>query len=392
MSDPARWTNVAKIIASVRRRWTDGTLLRAYALREPFPVIEIALRGPSAADLGEHFDAARAWTDAVHSGSRNNRAYTVVRGRIGGRLAGQTEVPVRVLVSEFTQAWTLLGSAAAADDFRDLLALSAGVPGVREWALAHPVQASALAPQWPTLLAAYDWLKAHRGSGMYLRQVNAPGVDTKFIERNRGVLAAMLDAPVRGFERMLGFAEKPATVRMRFDSELFGFPSGISEATFRSAELRGLRVQPRQSLIIENEVTYLSVPVPEGGVVLWGKGYDADQSASLDWLVDTPVRYWGDIDTHGFAILNRVRTYLPQARSVLMDQQTLLAHEARWGQEPSPTSALLSNLDANETALYADLVSDRYGSALRLEQERIDWDWVVEQLFDQVPYTYVTDI
>ncbi|MEO6714282.1 MAG: Wadjet anti-phage system protein JetD domain-containing protein [Mycobacteriales bacterium] len=30
--------------------------------------------------------------------------------------------------------------------------------------------------------------------------------------------------------------------------------------------------------------------------------------------------------------------------------------------------------------LYADLVSDRWGVALRLEQERIDWAWVAARL------------
>ncbi|WP_086857067.1 Wadjet anti-phage system protein JetD domain-containing protein [Amycolatopsis lexingtonensis] len=46
--------------------------------------------------------------------------------------------------------------------------------------------------------------------------------------------------------------------------------------------------------------------------------------------------YWGDIDTHGFAILNRVRRSFECTGSMLMDRATLLAHEGQWvGERPS---------------------------------------------------------
>lgn len=117
-----------------------------------------------------------------------------------------------------------------------------------------------------------------------LRQVAAPGVDTKFVERHRSVLAALLGiaSGSTAFPLALGLAIKPATVRMRFDPAVLGLPSGLTEATFRSEELRIRNVRPSVAVIIENEITYLSVPVPAGGVVLWGRGYDADEPTSLD--------------------------------------------------------------------------------------------------------------
>ncbi len=87
--------------------------------------------------------------------------------------------------------------------------------------------------------------------------------------------------------------------------------------------------------------------------------------------------YWGDIDTHGFAILNRLRR-LPHARSMLMDRATLLAHRDHWTTEPSPTTAVLDRLDPSESALYAELISDAHASSVRLEQERISFS-VVEK-------------
>ncbi|WP_292827947.1 DUF3322 and DUF2220 domain-containing protein [Microbacterium sp.] len=384
MTDPARWTTPAGVAAVVRRRWDDGMLPRAFALDEPFPRVEVPLRGPSAADLGEYFDAARAWADAVNRGSRDGRAYHVLRGRIGGRLAGVTELPTRAVVESYAQAWQLLGTARDADAFRAVVAASLDVPTARAWALTSPQRAVALAGEWATLLSAHRWLADHRDSGRYLREVSAPGVDTKFIERHRSVLAAMLGVPsdATRFAEALGFAVKPATVRLRCDPAVVGLPSGVTEATLRVDELDRLRARPDRALIVENEVTYLSVPVPDGSVVLWGKGYDADRAASLPWLADVPVLYWGDIDTHGFGILHRVRAHLPHARSILMDRETLLAHEGRWGSESVPTTTAMTGLDPAETALYTDLVTDRFGSAVRLEQERIDWAWAMGRLRD----------
>lgn len=88
----------------------------------------------------------------------------------------------------------------------------------------------------------------------------------------------------------------------------------------------------------------------------------------------------GDIDTHGFAILDRLRAWMPAARSVLMDRETLLAHRDRWVAEDRPASSNLTRLTPDEQDVYADLVEDRLAERVRLEQERIDWSWVEERL------------
>ena len=109
--------------------------------------------------------------------------------------------------------------------------------------------------------------------------------------------------------------------------------------------------------------------------MVWGKGFEVNRAGALPWLRDAEVLYWGDLDTHGFAILDQLRAWLPTTRSFLMDRETLLAHRVRWVREGSPTSARLTRLSSDEAALYGDLVADRLGDAVRLEQERIDWAW-----------------
>ena len=110
--------------------------------------------------------------------------------------------------------------------------------------------------------------------------------------------------------------------------------------------------------VVENEITYLAFPVPAAAMVILGAGYAVPVLEPLGWLAGCDVVYWRDIDTHGFAILNRLRRHLLHARSMLMDRATLLAHRDHWTTEPSPTTAVLDRLDPSESALYAELISD----------------------------------
>lgn len=378
---PAPWTAPADIAAKVRRLWDDGILLRALALGEDFPAVDVAIRGPRASEIGDDVEAVRSWVTALADAERSGSRFTLTWVEIGGRAFGRNHIPSRARVSTFDQAWALLGVAQEVSRFRGLLALVDAMPPVRDWMVAHPHRALERHLPWPELLEAYAWLDENRGSGKYVREISAPGVDTKFTERHREVLAGLLgvSANASGFVTGLGLSAKPEFVRVRVAPGL-GLPAPLTELAVRADELAALPVRPESAVVVENEVTYLSVPVPAGGLVVWGKGFDVDRVGRLPWLADVEVLYWGDLDTHGFAILDRLRAFLPQVRSVLMDRATLLSHRDRWGTENSPAHSQLTRLTHAEADLYQDLVSDRLGDRVRLEQERIDWEWALGRL------------
>lgn len=375
------WTTPAEITAKLRRLWDDGSLLRTYAAGEACPRVEVPLRGPRASEIGERLGEVQRWVGGLVTGSREGSCFRLEYASVGGRLIGRNQLPRRAIIETYDQAWRLLGVRREVAAYDGVLVETAGARVVREWVGQHPLTAVELAGQWPRLIAAYRWLDEHRGSGRYLREISAPGVDTKFAERHRVVLSKLLDVPPTrpGFLAGLGLKAKPEFVRFRPAPEL-GLLGAASELAVRTDELPLLDIAVETALIVENEISYLSVPVPAGGMVIWGKGFDVDRVGALPWLRSADVIYWGDLDTHGFAILDRLRAWLPQSRSVLMDRDTLLSHRERWGTEDSPTSARLRHLAADERALYTDLVEDRFAEKLRLEQERIDWVWVAERL------------
>jgi len=378
----AGWTTPDDIATRVRRRWDDGSLLRAYANGDAFVPIEVPLRGPKPSQVGDDIAAARDWVAALDAGRRDDGRYSLQWQSIGGRQIGRNRLPVRAVVSSIEQASALLGVGSLVRRFDELLALAHQHPRVREWVVDHPHRALSLAPEMSQLIAAYVWLDGHRQSNRYLREISAPGVDTKFAERHRPVLAAMLgvSSTASGFIAGLGLRSKPGLVRLR-PSPSLGFPGPtLTELAVRSDELAQLTVDPRVAVIVENEISYLSIDVPEDGVVIWGKGFEVDNVGRLRWLAEADILYWGDIDTHGFAILDRLRAWLPRARSVLMDRETLLAHRDRWVTEDRSAKSVLTRLTPDEQDLYSELVRDGLGERVRLEQERIDWHWVEQRL------------
>ena len=114
-----------------------------------------------------------------------------------------------------------------------------------------------------------------------------------------------------------------------------------------------------------------------------GLGYGVDVLTRIPWLHHTRCIYWGDIDTHGFAILNRARSYLPELEAILMNEKTLLSHRELWVEEKDQHSSTeLSLLTACELRLYQSLKNNTWGYHVRLEQERIRWDeaWNILQM------------
>lgn len=375
------WTTVGDIVARLRRRWDDGSLLTGHARAEPFEPVEVPLRGPTPAAIGDDIAAVREWVAGLDAGRRADTCYELEWKSVGGRKIGRNELPARAVLRRRDQVWALLGVTATVRRFDDLLEVSRRQPRVQEWITEHPHRALALTPQMPQLIAAYEWLDAQRQSRRYLREISAPGVDTKFVERHRSELAGMLGvaASSSGFLGDLGLRSKPALIRLR-PSPSLGLPAALTELAVRAPELARLDVRPRVAIIVENEISYLSVEVPYDGIVLWGRGFDVDNVGRLPWLGGADVVYWGDIDTHGFAILDRLRAWLPKTRSVLMDRETLVRHRDRWVTEDRPARSALTRLTVDELGLYTDLVEAALGDRVRLEQERIDWNWVEQQL------------
>jgi hypothetical protein len=373
----------------VRKKW--AALLTAFASGQECPPLNFPLRGPGPAEIGERLGEAQKWAGEWEQAAARG-PLRVEYKKVGGRHIGVNLIPGRAWVDGYEQAWALLG---AAGEIRRLTELgeqtTAACPRLVPWLASHPVRALGLAADWPKLLATVAWIDQRQTPGMYLRQMDVPGVDTKFIERHKGVLtdlldqqldAARIDPDTRDFEGRFRFRRKPAYVRFRCERRS---ESGFTELSVRADELSAPPPGTTRAYIVENEITYLAFPLAPGAIVILGGGYAVPVLESVAWLPALDVVYWGDIDTHGFAILNRLRHHVPQARSILMDRATLLAHRDQWVREPVPVSATLGQLNHEEQSLYRALVTAEFGPGIRLEQERVSFAGIRSALAELLP-------
>ena len=185
------------------------------------------------------------------------------------------------------------------------------------------------------------------------------------------------------FARRYGFLDKPLRIRFRLlDPALPTLPgcAGLVDITLDAASFATLALPLRRVVVTENETNFLALPALPQAIAIFGAGYGWDALARAGWLQRCELHYWGDIDTHGFAILDQLRGHFPHAASLLMDRETLLAHRALWGEEPQPIRHDLPRLTVDESAVYDDLRFDRLQPGLRLEQERVGFGWVRERL------------
>jgi hypothetical protein len=194
-----------------------------------------------------------------------------------------------------------------------------------------------------------------------------------------------IDATATGsasFCQRYGFRDKPLRVRFRIlDLALALLPNDTEhDHTLTEEDFARLDLPVETVFITENEINFLAFPPVPRAMVIFGAGYGFRNLARIDWLQTRKLCYWGDIDTHGFAILNQFREHFPHATSLLMDRETLLAHRKHWQTEPHPETAVLTRLTEAEQSLYDDLRENRLGDRVRLEQEKIRFETLVEAL------------
>jgi hypothetical protein len=389
----SRWTTVDDLVATLRARWDRGIYLRRYAEGQEWTPVSLTVKGPTAADLGSDLNASLRWVERFHADSRSRSGrsrFAVDYRSVRSRALGSNQVPARIRLDTIDDLAALLGTSADVARLDGVLdATRRDLPGAAAWVAAHPLVAVANHDIWPLFVSTVRWIVDHQTSRLDIRHLDVPGVDTKFVERHRRVLGPLLDqvlAPERidlsatTFAGRYGLRRRPTYLRLRLLEPVPAFPAAVTEVQLRVDELAATELPIDTVFVVENQATYLAFPALPDSIVIFGEGSGATVLEAVPWLESKELVYWGDIDTHGFAILHRLRERVPSVRSLLMDRATLVAHREQFVVEPNPTAASLGRLTPEEQELYRDLVEDRYGPSVRLEQERIRFSLVRQAL------------
>jgi len=341
--------------------------------------LEISLGIPSEKDALQQQEGVRAWITAWKSWRGSGALVWTERHWYS---LGVQTVPQKLILNQPTDTVSWIGEAEAwsraVERYKTL---------VQRW----PALIDVL-PKYYRVLADFDdanflrimemlsWICANPGSGLYPRQIPVAGVDSKWLESHKGLVCELVSTihgnKERDFFKVCGLKPPPQLIRMRIlDPQIRSLFSGLCDISVPWEEAANLDIKPTHVFIVENLQTGLAFQDLAGSVVIMALGYGVDVLGRIPWLHHARCIYWGDIDTHGFAILNRARTYLPSLETTLMDKPTLFAYRDLWVQEKEQSSSSeLPLLTDSEQELFLSLKNNVWGQQVRLEQERICWD------------------
>jgi hypothetical protein len=409
------WTTLADLRALSLKAWNSGSLLRELLEPDGAYPRRRALKRPTASALLRDYAAARAWAAELFAAVG---PFTLETSEVGRNTIGSNQLPAAAVFASVEDEIAFAGRAKDAARFFELTEGLLGLdPAFRTWALRRPLKLLELGADALAAARVALWLRDHPEPEVYVRQLSLPGVHTKFIENHRRVIDELAEAlsaasaedssggdgqlddvqvdpgsllgqpartPAARFATRHGFLHPPELVRFRSLDPGLPLLGQARDLTVTAEAFGGLELPVSRVVITENLVNFLALPEHADTLAIYGAGYGFSSLRDAGWLRHCEVLYWGDLDTHGFQILDQLRAVHPHVVSILMDEATLLAHRDAWGREPSPSKAVLNRLTMEESAVYEGLVNDAYGPAVRMEQELIRWGWAVPRL-EEIP-------
>ena len=218
--------------------------------------------------------------------------------------------------------------------------------------------------------------------GRPLRGVALAGIDSKFIERNRGLVTAMLDIRFEGQASQLGLTSF-LDAADEGDHWLLVVPLApgllpFAQQRVRARELMDTPLPARHILLVENDRCLHLLPSLPDTVAILGSGLDLAWLRT-DWLRQRHLGYWGDMDTWGLHMLARARSLQPHLQPLLMERALFDRHAPALAvTEPiTAGSESLEGLSDQEQGFYRHLLGLPKG---RLEQEFLSSDIVASAL------------
>ncbi|MEA1889975.1 MAG: DUF2220 family protein [Pseudomonadota bacterium] len=389
------WSTIADIRQQMEKTWKQGRFLvpNSPNCNDLFP-FSVKLKHPTSSEMDKDFSSCQQWIKQF----KDTALYKITWKDINHHRFGKNQLPVEIVFESMQAVLVYLDKQ---DEHQKYHQLSTHLMSVFSilggWLNRYPFKVLAHSDVWDSLIAVSQWMMAHPQPDIYIRQIPITGIDSKLIEQHKKLLSEwwenLLDEEdidcqaigIKQFEQRYGFKSKPHLLRFRIlDPELH--ICGLSDLTITVEEFSKLELDVETVFVTENDINSLAFPDFSKAIVLFGRGYGFEYLQKIQWLEELNIYYWGDIDTHGFNILNQFRQYLPKTKSFLMDEKTLMEHRKKWVYEQKPTMVDLPHLNHKELKLYNKLRDNQIGENVRLEQEFVHYLSLKKSLIEMKPF------
>jgi hypothetical protein len=392
--------SVADIKDFALRAWNRGDVLRGASAGEPEFPLRLRFRKTGGQHAIDSFSEVQRWVSELNKSSKQalGFGFTVEFAEVNHRKLGRQNLPDDIRFDTPVDLARFVGKHRELDAFLTTLdGTKDRIPQVASWMVENPMKTLPHLADWSKILDVCEFLQAQPRPGIYLRQMKIPGIDTKFFESKRSVLSDVLTICLQegaydenvtglsryGFERRFGFLYDEPIVRYRILDEALHLRSVYIDISAPVSEFARHDILGCHTVFVtENKVNGLAFPQFKGGVVVFGLGYGVGDIAAAAWLKEKRVVYWGDIDTHGYGILSMLRGKLSHVESMLMSSKDIEQNRDIAVAEPSETRRTdpLANLTEDEQRAYSRLLPGGDCERLRIEQERVPYQAVLDTL------------
>jgi len=359
------------------------TFLRSVTERQAFePIVIVGNKKPN--DDTVQFE--KELTELIaHSKEKKGYGYSIEYQKVKTRKHGEQDIPVSISFLTEQDFLKYIGKEQDTAGFRkDVERILSAFPELVEWVCRFPNKVLDNHRVWDDVLKVCIYFKGNPKPQLYIRELPIQ-VDTKFIERNKGIIKELLDIIIAKsvnpdetrFETRFNLRHDEPVVRFRVLDKTLSHAlfSGIDDMSIPISKFRETEIPVETVYIVENKMNMLTFPPIHKSIVVWGHGFGVDLLKDVMWLRSKKILYWGDLDVHGFQILSELRSHFSQVESFLMDRETFNRfYEDGIGAETNVEKVLL--LTPEEKEMFDFLRGGNY----RLEQEKIPFEYASSKI------------
>lgn len=319
------------------------------------------------------------------SKEKRGYGYSIEYQKVKTRRHGAQDIPVSIAFQTEHDYLKFIGKEQETAGFRkDVEKILSAFPALAEWVSKFPNKVLGNHKIWCDLLKVCTYFKNNPKPQLYIRELPIQ-IDTKFIERNKGIIKELLDIIIAEsintddtrFETRFNLRYDEPLVRFRFldktlSQALF---SGIDDMSIPISQFRKIEIPVETVYVVENKMNMLTFPPIHKSIVVWGHGFGVNILKDVTWLRSKKILYWGDLDAQGFQILSELRSHFCQVESFLMDRETFdRFYESEVGTKTNVEKDLC--LTSEEREMFDFLKEGNY----RLEQEKIPFEYAKDKI------------
>jgi hypothetical protein len=322
-------------------------------------------------NLSSYKDSIRLLRD----NSKENKKFgykLVLEERNFGKI-GRQKVPGKIIIETIEDYLRITGKGKEYETFKKNRSLIIReLPILHDWIKSNPARLIEH-NEWPDTLKVCKYFLQNPRPDLYIRQLPVC-IHTKYILENESLISSLLEYLIpehinRGekkFEKRFNLRYSEPLIRMRFLDKTLSPLDNAADISLPLSEFNKFHSDCVSIFVAENLMNFLTLPNLANTIAIWsGGGFNVSYLKDIDWLKGKQFYYWGDLDAHGFHILNQFRTYFPNTIAVMMDEETLSSFTSSNGQPTAKQD--MERLSEGELKLYDHLRENN----IRLEQEKI---------------------